>query len=388
MAMITPHELHELLEEHRSPCISIYQPLHRSYVERQQDSLEFRHRIDSVEESMKLNDKGAEVHSLIENLRGIANDECFWREGRDGVAILASPTGIHTFDMRRPVPALAIVADSFHVKPLLRSVQSADRFHLLCLQRDKIRLYEGNRDGLAEIKPAGVPLTITDALGDDVVAQRGKAMSIAGKSGESRPAPRGPDMPAGHPAKGDDAKLDAMRFFRTVDDAVLNRVSRPSELPLLVMALPEDWAAFHALSHNPQLLDSAIERSPARISERQLLSEAWKHIEPLYVARLDELVENYRIGGSRGLASNDLSDVRRAAQQGRVSALLIKADDGRLPEATGGSKPTAANPSLGALGDDPLDDLAELFLRQKGTVVVVPPERMPSITGLAAIYRF
>ena len=35
-----------------------------------------------------------------------------------------------------------------------------------------------------------------------------------------------------------------------------------------------------------------------------------------------------------------------------------------------------------------LDDLAELVLRRKGTVVVVPRERMPTTTGLAAIYRF
>jgi hypothetical protein len=38
--------------------------------------------------------------------------------------------------------------------------------------------------------------------------------------------------------------------------------------------------------------------------------------------------------------------------------------------------------------DDILDDLAENVLRMKGEVVVLPAESMPSITGLAAIYRF
>jgi hypothetical protein len=37
---------------------------------------------------------------------------------------------------------------------------------------------------------------------------------------------------------------------------------------------------------------------------------------------------------------------------------------------------------------DLLDDLAELVLRRKGEVVVVPRERMPTATGLAAVYRF
>ena len=38
--------------------------------------------------------------------------------------------------------------------------------------------------------------------------------------------------------------------------------------------------------------------------------------------------------------------------------------------------------------DDAADDLAELTLRMGGDVVVVPRERMPSETGVAAIYRF
>ena len=38
--------------------------------------------------------------------------------------------------------------------------------------------------------------------------------------------------------------------------------------------------------------------------------------------------------------------------------------------------------------DDMLDDLAELVLTKGGEVVVVPSERMPTDSGLAAICRF
>lgn len=38
--------------------------------------------------------------------------------------------------------------------------------------------------------------------------------------------------------------------------------------------------------------------------------------------------------------------------------------------------------------DDVLDDLGELVLKMKGHVVVVPAERMPTDTGVAATYRF
>jgi hypothetical protein len=38
--------------------------------------------------------------------------------------------------------------------------------------------------------------------------------------------------------------------------------------------------------------------------------------------------------------------------------------------------------------DDLLDDLGELALKKGGQVVIVPQERMPTKTGIAAIYRF
>jgi hypothetical protein len=40
------------------------------------------------------------------------------------------------------------------------------------------------------------------------------------------------------------------------------------------------------------------------------------------------------------------------------------------------------------LVDDMLDDLAEMVLAKGGEVVVVPRERMPTDSGLAATYRF
>lgn len=38
--------------------------------------------------------------------------------------------------------------------------------------------------------------------------------------------------------------------------------------------------------------------------------------------------------------------------------------------------------------DDLLDDLGEHVLKADGEVIIVPSDRMPSDTGLAAIFRF
>ena len=79
---------------------------------------------------------------------------------------------------------------------------------------------------------------------------------------------------------------------------------------------------------------------------------------------------------------------RHGAASGRVATLLIEADrhiPGRLDPATGAIEfDDLADPEV----DDLLDDVAEAVLRTGGEVVVVPAERMPTQTGIAAIYRF
>ena len=91
---------------------------------------------------------------------------------------------------------------------------------------------------------------------------------------------------------------------------------------------------------------------------------------------------------SKGLGMDDLAQVAEAAVAGRVATLLIEADRqiaGRIDTTTGQIQfADLSHPEV----DDLLDDLGELVLKKGGRVVVVPAERMPTPTGLAAIFRY
>jgi hypothetical protein len=386
MQMVTSEDLSRLRAGQQPPCVSIYLPTHKTYPERHQDPVHYANLVDRAEELLHQEYSPAEVRPVLDRLRALADESTLWIQGHAGLAILASPTVFDTCGLRNPPPERVVVADSFLLTPLLRVAQSADRFHVLCLQREALRLYEGNRDGLELIEPTGVPRTVTDALGEEVVVQRREQVPGRKGAGELHPAPRGENVPPGHPAAGDDAKLDAERFFRAVDRAVWERVSRPSGLPLVLVALPEQQAAFRAVSDNPQLLATGVKRSPAALSDRELLAEAWACVEPGYLARLRQLVEDFNVARSHGQATGDLHEAAQAAQAGRVGCLLVEANrmsPGRIDPETGTVRP-ADSSTVGDL----LDDLAELVLCRKGEVVVVPRERMPTATGLAAVYRF
>ncbi|MBN9518070.1 hypothetical protein J0H58_06060 [bacterium] len=368
MHAATKDDLTRLLGEQRTPCVSIYLATQKTYPDRQQVPLRYRDLVDRAEEALRRTHPDAGARPVVDRLRALEEDKAFWNQGRAGqagLAVLASPTALDTFDLRTPPPERVSVADTFLVTPLLRVAQSADRFQVLCLQREEARLYEGNRDGLTPVEPVGVPRTVTDALG---------AWEPTGAQGED------------HPAAGTDAKREEERFFRAVDRAVWERVSRPSGLPLVLVALPEQQTAFRALSHNPQLLAAGVERGPGQVTGRELLTGTWACVEPGYLARLEKMVDDFYVALDRGQAADDVREVAHAAHAGRVASLMVEADrtaPGRLDPGTGAVR-SAADLEAG----DVLDDLAELVLRRKGEVVVVPRDRMPTATGAAAVFRF
>ena len=408
MRQLSSNDLSALLADHESPCISLYLPTHRAHPENQQDPIRYRNLLREVESSLQKAYPTREVRPLLEQFQALADDKEFWNQRTDGLAVLGAAGTFRVFDLQRPVPERAVVADSFHVKPLIRILQSADRYQVLCLTRHEAKLYEGNRDSLDPVDLSELPsTTVTPALfteRNQTVASHGTGLGPAGAAGPT-------DLHT-HGGKSDGVDIRRDHFFRVIDQIVLEHHSRPSGLPLLLVALADHQVGFRAVSDNPALLAADLAINPDALTLDQLRVRAWEAVEPSYQQRLAGLVENYGLGASRQLGSDDLAEVARAAMTGRVGTLLVQADrviPGRIDAATGRIEPGELSDDPGtarghlvhdATGrmkpgvlsdpgvDDVLDDLAEAVLRMKGEVVVVPAERMPTDTGVAATFRY
>ena len=196
-------------------------------------------------------------------------------------------------------------------------------------------------------------------------------------------------MHHGHGGKEAEVDNDAERFFRAVDRAVLEHHSKPSGLPLILAALPEHHHMFREVSRNPFLLPESLDVHPDSLpSIEELRRLAWQLLEPTYIARTEALVDEFGKAHATGTGDSDLAQVATAVVAGRVATLLIEARrevPGRVDAATGAIQADdLEHPKV----DDVLDDLAALVLKHGGKVVVIPSARMPSDTGVAAIYRY
>ena len=370
-----------LLGNEETPCLSLYQPTHRQHPDNVQDPIRFRNLVKELEESLSQKYPKREVAPLLEPFHALAENAEFWNTTTDGLAVLGAPGLFRVYRLPRTVARLAVVADSFHTKPLMRITQSTDHYLVLGLSRNSFKLFEGNRDSLLEVQPLDNAARTADGMLDKDTDSREGAHRAYGPAGDS--AWQGTDV------KQSLADRDIEQFFRAVDQAVMQRYGgKTGGMGVILAALPEHHNLFRSVSKNPQLLKEALDVNPDALSADALRERAWQLVQPYYLDRLAGLVDSYGVATGKAQASNLLDSIAKAAVEERVATLLLEADRlvaGQIDAATG--KVTAAR--MGDPGvDDLLDDLGELVLKTGGDVVMVPAERMPTDTGAAAVYRF
>jgi hypothetical protein len=384
MEVLAKELIQELLSVKQEPCLSLYMTTHRNHPENIQDIIRFKNLVKQLEESLLEQYSAVEVKKLLEPYLTLNNNSEFWGHTLDGLAVLGSTELFKVIRLPIQVQELAIVADSFHTKPLRQYLQSVDRYHVLGLSLHEIRLFEGNRHSLVEVElPSDFPRTITEALGDELTNKHMTVASYGGTSGESS------DMHHGHGGKKDEVDKDAERFFNIIARTIHEKYSKPTGLPLILAALPEHHSLFQKVNKNPLLLANSIAVNPESISTDKLIKLAWEIMEPDYLQKLKSLVDKFEEAKANNSGSDNIKEVVEAAEAGRVDTILIEKDrviaERLRNKITGTFKQAdSTQPKL----DDLLDDIGELVTKMGGKVMFIPPEKMPAKTGIAALYRY
>ena len=364
-----------------SQRLNIQTKCYNTKEEKRKDILAYKSILEKIKNTLKEKHPEEALESLLAPFYQLCDDQDFWDHTLDGLAILANEDRCVVYKLSRPVEDMYSVSKNFHLSPLLRAFQSADKYQILGLSGKSFSLYEGNRYGVSEIEiDTGIPRTINEVLGEQHTEKYLTYGSYGGRG----------DVPMfhGHGGKKEDALSDLEKYFRHVDKVVLENYSKISKLPLILFSLPENQGVFRKISKNPNLLKEGINTSYEACSMETLRDQAWKVFEPLYLEKTKELVEGFVNAKAEGLGSEDLDSVAKAVFEKRVKTFLLEADrllPGEYDESNGN---ICLDPAMRTGQGDILDDLVKVLLKDKGEVIVLPKEKMPSDTGVAAIYRF
>lgn len=386
MKQVNLQTLRYFLDKQDGPCLSLYQPTHRSHPENQQDPIRYKNLLKQLEQSLAEKYSKAEVELFMKRFHELGDNRDFWqKQTLDGLAILADEKKFQLFTLQRQPEEFAVVADSFHVKPLLRLTQTQDRFQVLCITRTDVQMFEGTRDGLDQVIFAeDFPEHIDDAIDEGATEP-----AIPLSSYSLGPSNRQGQVMLFQGGRKDAVQTDKDRFLGAVARALHNNISKAAQLPVVLVGLAENLGTFRKNNQNPYVLQQEINIDPTSLTVDQLLDKAWSIVEPVAAKRVQEEIARFNQAHGTGLANGDLNRTLAAILDGRVETLLIDAEkrvagkvdrDGRRIEILEDfSSPEA---------EDVLDDLAEMVLRRGGEVKIIPSQYMPTDTGLASIYRF
>lgn len=371
----------DIIYEREGPCISIYLPTHRHSAGRQQDKITFKNQIQKVERSLAEEYSQNEIKEFLAPLYEIERDNYFWGHAQDGIVVLMNKNDCVVYNLSRELKELTVVSDSFHIKPLIRVFQSADKYYVLGINRKTFKLFYGNRYGLNEIEfDDDVDVKIEDVLGDQYTDAYLTNASYGGVGNNT--------MYHGHGSKKDEIDKDIERYFRYVDRFIISNYSNPARAPLVLVTLDEYQGAFRKLSHNRWLLDEGIVKDFESQTIEDLKEESWKIVENIYLERTRILVDRYEAEKAKDLASDDLEHIVARSVENRIGMMLIESDKilpGKINMETGKIEESKLE---NVDTDDLLDDLAEIVFSSGAEVVVLPKERMPTDTGVAAVYRY
>ena len=378
---ITDQFPNDLISDEEGPHISLYQPTHRHFPENKQDPIVFKNLLREIENSLKQKNEQTFIDLIMEPLYKLEEDRDFWNNTSNGIAVLANKDKCIIYNLHGPVNKFAVVNTSFHIKPLIQAFQSVERYQLLGLSRNNFSVYQGNRYGFSEIEiDSDIPRTLRDVLGKQ---QTEPSLSQGSFGGTGRPA-----VYRGQGDKKVEDDKDTERYFRYVDRYVFDNYSKASKLPLILVSLKEYHTQFKDLSNNHYLIDECIDYSFDSLETARLLNKVMEFINSINLEKIKNIIEAYKRAEAESMGSSDFVQVAQAAYEGRIETLLVEENrivSGKIDCNTGKIKyGDIDNPDNG----DILDDLSELVLKKRGTVVIVSKDKMPSPTGIAAIYRY
>ncbi|MDZ7834199.1 MAG: hypothetical protein U5K84_01475 [Alkalibacterium sp.] len=294
----------------------------------------------------------------------------------DSLVLYVTPDEVYYYRLSVPVHSGTVVSKEAYILPLISNFQYVSYYHLLCLNHDKFTLYNGRKNKVQKINlPEDAPDTLTKALGEELT---GGALNVADYAGGP-----GTGMFHGHNEKSNEVEIDQINYFREVDKYVFEHYSKPTELPLVLFALPENIADFEKISKNNYLDETKVEASPSQLSENDIQDKTSKVVDQIINRRYDKLVSKFEETTPEYKLGAQYGDLAMASIQGKIDTLLLEDHyqvKGRIDENGQYHEGTENNIFV--------NQLVHNVLKTNGQVYVLETANMPSDTGIAALLRF
>ena len=379
MELLSRAELETLIEEPEGLCVSIFLPTHRAGAQTQQDPIRLKNLLRQAEEQLLLKElRAPEAKELLGPARELLDDSVFWRYQSEGLAVFLSPGVFRYYRLPLNFEDLVVVADRYHLKPLLPLLTGDGQFYVLALSQNEVRLLRATRHSVSEVELEDVPKSLADTLRYD--DQEKQLQFHSGTAGG-----RGGRAAIFHGHDPDHPKDDILRYFRQIDRGV-RELLKGSQAPLVLVGVDYLLPIYRKVSRYPHTIDEGVTGNPEGLRPEELHKRAWEVVRPRFSEEQQKAAARYSQLAGTGQTSEDIREIVAAAYYGRIETLFAASGI----QVWGDFDPDTGQVDLheGAEGEDLLEFAAIQTVVHQGTVYVTNLENIPEDADAVSVFRY
>jgi hypothetical protein len=286
-------------------------------------------------------------------------------------------------DVFRPFSVLDLARDfidvghQFQIRPLLSMVGLEQRFYVLALSRNHVRLLRATQQQAKEVPldgviPQSLQTWLNERIPDHVLDNRS---SIGPTAGSMK------GVVFGTSTDQERHNEHLAHFFGEIDSGV-RAILGSGDIPLILAGVAEETRLYARVNTYPRLVADSIQGSPEKVSATELHERAKGIARHTFTKALQKALEEMKNERGAGPAITDARSILKAAHEGRVADLLFREDAelrGAWDETTQEIRP----------GEQDLLNLAALrTLSNSGRAFALRSSDLPEPASMAALLRF
>lgn len=395
MDLFDREDLRRLAESQSEAAISIYMPTFRVEADAQQNPTRFKNLIREARDHLRANGhKDLDIDTLLADARRRLDDSAFWRMQNEGLAVFITPDQTEFYRLPLHFDEIAIVGERFHLKPLFPLIATNNRFYLLALSLNDVRLYQGTHEAVSEIESAEIPSDIVEAIRQYEDPEASLQMHTQNRATGNGNASRSDVAFHGQGGDAEDRgrspKQELKRFFHTIDDGVHDTLGGEN-VPLLLAGVSEYLPLYRDVNGYPHLIeDNIVAGNPEALHPTELHDKAWSHVEPLFQEAQTDAVERFEqlFYQDGDLASDHFHEIVPACAYSRVETLFVPIGQHRWGAFDASANTVELHESQEPSDEDLLNYAAVHAHLNGATVYALRPENMPGGRSIAATFRY
>ncbi len=387
MSLLSVDTLKELVEQAQGVCVSIYMPTYRAGAETQQNPIRFKNLIRQAESNLvDYAFSSTEANKFLEPALQLDQDD-FWQHQDEGLAIFIAEGFYRFFKLPFSVNELVVVADRFHLKPLMPLLTGDEEFYILALSQQRVRLLQASRYNVEEVEVAGLPESMDAALQYDETAKEGQFRISTSKGGTNNSFQHSGTFHGQGSPDQDDVKRDILQYFHIVDRC-LHEILKNKHAPLILAGVEYLLPIYQEANTYAHLMEAGITENPEILKPEELHAQALSLVEPYFSQAEKQALDHYHELQNTGKTSSDLQEVIPAAYYGRVEQLFVAVGVQQWGNFDPQSSELEIHPDTQPGDEDLLNSAAIQTLLNGGEVYAVPPDEVPGEAPLAAVFRY